>query len=358
MFFKNLVSVVLGNLVQKEIVLSLVIFRALQFAVRWYLFGKCTFRTFSYFKFVHRRHKRRPLPDSQSLQVVPPNKKWRISNEVVSLIHSVVSGLWALYACLMFPKLITNMDSYVDEVPKSLVYLSFGYLLHDLIDLLINERSVRIIELLFHHAVVITAFLVTLTTHLFLGLVMFGLLMELNSIFLHTRSLLNLYGQPKNSTAFKFVALLNIATFMVFRMSVSAYLLYWQLTNALSMKWYLALITFVVIASLAITNTVLCYRVMAADGLLGKKHQGTKRPAAAADTSTLRPIDEDEEINSDDEDDDSYSSDGNDATDLENGTATRPPRRSKTRGTVGTTVDECVGTELPEGSNGWQPMAV
>jgi hypothetical protein len=38
--------------------------------------------------------------------------------------------------------------------------MSFGYLAEDLMDLLINERSVRIIELLFHHVIVIAAFLV------------------------------------------------------------------------------------------------------------------------------------------------------------------------------------------------------
>lgn len=107
------------------------------------------------------------------------------------------------------------------------VYISFGYLAHDLIDLLINERSVRILELLFHHVIVIGAFLIALITNMFLGVVVLGLLMELNSIFLHSRSLLNLYRQPKDSTAFKFVALVNILTFVIFRIFISVYLLYW-----------------------------------------------------------------------------------------------------------------------------------
>lgn len=331
------------------ILLSLLLFRALQFAVRWYLFHKCTFRTFSYFKtkFIRKRNKRRPVPDSQSLQVIPPNKKWRISNEVVSLIHSVISGLWALYACLMFPKLISHMDSFVDKVPQSLIYLSFGYLVHDLIDLLVNERSARIIELLFHHVVVLTAFFTTLTTRQFLGVVIFGLLMELNSIFLHTRSLMNLYGQPKNSTAFKFVALLNIATFMVFRMAVSFYLLFWQFTNALAMEWYLTIITFVVIVSLSITNTVLLYRVMAADGLLGKNRQrGSTIPSAQ---SSSQPADETEDDLNFEENDDSTSDDDGPA--LENGTRVREYKGelNNVQNTTGQ-VDECVGTEMLDGS--------
>lgn len=108
-------------------------------------------------------------------------------------------------------------------------------------------------------------------TNLFLGVVILGLLMEVNSIFLHSRSLMNLYRQPKDSTGFKFVALLNILTFMVFRMAVSVYLLYWVFSNMFTtLRWYHAIINFLVIASLASTNSVLLYRVLSADGLLGK----------------------------------------------------------------------------------------
>ncbi|KAK0425396.1 hypothetical protein QR680_009179 [Steinernema hermaphroditum] len=232
-----------------QVLLSFICFRLLQFAVRWYLFGRCTFRTFSYFNFP-RGARNQNTRDSKSLQNVPPNKKWRISNELVSL------------------KLIDDMVHFDDERPRLLLVLTTGYLLHDLVDLLVNERSVRILELLFHHVIVLTAFSTYCFTGKFLGVVICGLLMELNSIFLHSRSLMNLYGVSKKSTGFRFIALLNISTFMVFRMAVSAYLIYWQVTNAWFMEWYITVVTFVVIFSLATTNTILCYRVMAADGLL------------------------------------------------------------------------------------------
>ncbi|CEF65640.1 TRAM/LAG1/CLN8 homology domain-containing protein [Strongyloides ratti] len=250
------------------IVISLLSFRLLQFAVRWYLFGKCTFRTFSYF--TNRRGESR---NSVSLQEIPPNKKWRISNEVVSLFHSIVSGLWALYAILYYPDLVSDLIGYQHKIATYLVYMSFGYIVHDLIDLLINERSVRIIELLFHHVMVISAFLITLITNKYLGLVTLGLLMELNSIFLHTRSLMNLYGIKKSTVAFKLIALLNIVTFMIFRNGVSVYLLYWIISNIKYMNIFIGIMSFLVILSLSITNSVLCYRVMAADGLLGKNKQ-------------------------------------------------------------------------------------
>ena len=60
--------------------------------------------------------------------------------------------------------------------------MSFGYLVHDFIDLVVNERSARIIELLFHHVVVLTGFMVTHLTEQFLYIVVIGLLMEVNRL--------------------------------------------------------------------------------------------------------------------------------------------------------------------------------
>ncbi|VDM98365.1 unnamed protein product [Thelazia callipaeda] len=269
-----------------QVLLSFICFRFLQFIVRWYLFGTCTFKTFSYFGWTTNNSHCNDLVDlhsSQSLLVVPPNRRWRISNESVSLGHSVVSGFWALYAIIVYPKLIEDMVCYKNTMAHYLLIMSTGYLIHDLIDLLINEQSLRIIELLFHHVIVLLAFTTNYTTGKFLGVVICGLLMELNSIFLHSRSMLNLYRVDKSSTPFRIVALLNIVTFIVFRIAISAYLLYWQFTTAWKMVWFLTLVTFIIIVSLAITNVVLLYRVLAADGLLGKK----RKRGAPADPSQI-----------------------------------------------------------------------
>ena len=100
----------------------------MQFVARWYLFGKCTFRTFSYFGL------RRGTRDSRTLsvgflflsvigniQAVPPNKKWRISNEIISLIHSIVSGLWAGYVLLFYTEFTKDMVNYRVDVAVNLV---------------------------------------------------------------------------------------------------------------------------------------------------------------------------------------------------------------------------------------------
>lgn len=291
------------------VIISFAFFRALQFIVRWYLFGKWTWPNFNFFGLRRRiRRNRRgtevvetgtttaaepseePVveneqePDSRDLTAIPPNKKWRISNECVSLIHSVISGLWAAYALLYYKELIQDLIYFRCEAGTNLILMSTGYLLHDLVDLLVNEQSARIIELLFHHVVVLSAFGVTMFMNQFLGVVIFGLLMELNSIFLHSRSLLNLYGVNKKSPSFRIIALLNMVTLFAFRLCVSLYLLYFVATSIPDVKWYQSLINGVVILSLASTNTVLTYRLLAADGLLGSGRQ-RRTPAATTETN-------------------------------------------------------------------------
>ncbi len=71
-----------------------------------------------------------------------------------------------------------------------------------------------------------------------------------------------------------------------------SHFLAFQITTAWSMSWPYTLVTFVVIYSFAITNTVLCYRVMAADGLLGKRRAraSTNPPIVADTTNAARDI--------------------------------------------------------------------
>ncbi|EPB76833.1 hypothetical protein ANCCEY_04045 [Ancylostoma ceylanicum] len=234
---------------QRLVAGSFLFFRVLQYVVRWYLFGKCSFRAFSYFGISGRNRNR---DSSRDLTVVPPNKKWRISNEAVSLIHSVVSGLWAAYALLFYQRLFDDLISYRCQVALDLIYVSFGYLLHDFFDLVVNEQSARIIELLFHHLVVIMGFIVTLVTKKYLGVVIFGLLMELNSV-------------------------IQIPV----------------------IPWLHSVFTIFVIFSLFCSNTILAYRVMAADGLFG---QSRARKSPAQTTSTAADVEAGEREEADEED--------------------------------------------------------
>uniref|UniRef100_A0A914UQH4 TLC domain-containing protein n=1 Tax=Plectus sambesii TaxID=2011161 RepID=A0A914UQH4_9BILA len=269
-----------------QVIISFCFFRLLQYAVRWYLFGKWSFPWFAYFSDAARNEDAESMQEVSALATPPrtPHKKWRISNEAVSLLHSAISGIWALSACVLYPQMFSNMHTWYNSSTSYLILMSTGYLLHDLLDLLINEGSLRILELLFHHVVVLTAFYTTLSSEKFLGVVVCGLLMEVNSIFLHSRSLLNLYGWSKASSTYRFISLMNMLTLFIFRMAVSVYLLVWQIMTCWDLVWYYVLVTFVVILSLGITNTVLAYRVLAADGYLGESRARLPPPPPVIDS--------------------------------------------------------------------------
>lgn len=94
--------------------------------------------------------------------------------------------MWAAYCLLFYQQLFEDLINeraqaavelvsvstlrvlrFLEFVLHVQVLVSFGYLLHDFIDLVVNEQSARIIELLFHHVVVITGFVVTLVSSVF-----------------------------------------------------------------------------------------------------------------------------------------------------------------------------------------------
>lgn len=59
------------------------------------------------------------------VQIIPPNKKWRISNECISLVHSIVSGLWAGYVLISDKQFSEDPIHYRSPMADNLVRVSF-----------------------------------------------------------------------------------------------------------------------------------------------------------------------------------------------------------------------------------------
>lgn len=144
----------------------------------------------------------------------------------------------------------------------------FGYTVSDTIDLFFNEWSLRIIVLLFHHALVVIASVYPILVKNYGGIIVIGFVMEFNSIFLHIRSLLNYNGCSKKNKKYKTVATLNILTFLIFRIFPNFYLIYYCLKATKVMLWFELLMLFTVIFGLFFTNIILLYRLLVADGFI------------------------------------------------------------------------------------------
>lgn len=148
----------------------------------------------------------------------------------------------------------------------------FGYTVNDTVDMIANEWSVRIIVLLFHHLLVSIASVYPIIIKKYGGVVVIGFIMEFNSIFLHIRSLLNYNGSSKKQLGYKMIAMINILTFIIFRIIPNSYLVYFCIRAIDIMLWYEVSMLFLVIFGLLFTNIILFYRLLAADGFIKNRN--------------------------------------------------------------------------------------
>ncbi|VDL70934.1 unnamed protein product [Nippostrongylus brasiliensis] len=75
-----------------------------------------------------------------------------------------------------------------------------GYFIYDLTDMYIHGELSNSKEYLVHHSLVLTAFSVILYTGKLFGFAMIGLLVEVQTIFLHLRTMIRLIRSPKKSS--------------------------------------------------------------------------------------------------------------------------------------------------------------
>ena len=109
----------------------------------------------------------------------------------------------------------------------TLVCFSIGYFLYDAADMVINHRKRSTYELLLHHGLVILCYSVAVISRQFVAFVALSLIVEINSVFLHARQLFIITSEPKSSLRYKLNALLNVVTFIFFRLILLAYMTRW-----------------------------------------------------------------------------------------------------------------------------------
>uniref|UniRef100_A0A0K0FKQ8 TLC domain-containing protein n=1 Tax=Strongyloides venezuelensis TaxID=75913 RepID=A0A0K0FKQ8_STRVS len=242
-----------------SLIISFLFFRGITYLVRWYFFKNFLF---NYEKLEQEENDIAPFAH------IPMHKKWRISNEYISLIHALICSVWGIFLII---KLSPGKDifefSFYPEMGHMFMMI-FGYVISDSIDMLANERSIRVYVLIFHHTLVAIGCLYPVILKHFGGIVVIGFLMEVNSIFLHIRSLLNYSGYSKVKLSFKMLAFINILTFILFRFIPNLYLIYFIVVITNNVPWYETFACCLVSIGLLTTNTVLFYRLLIADNFL------------------------------------------------------------------------------------------
>ncbi|KAM9801415.1 TLC domain-containing protein 1 [Neosynchiropus ocellatus] len=154
---------------------------------------------------------------------------WKWRNLSVSLLHSLLSATWALTCVVGWPETFRDIHFHT-PVSSLLVSVSTGYFIHDACDIIFSGHARGSWEFLLHHTLVISAFLYTLITRMYLAGAVIALLVEVNSVTLHVRMLLKMVG-AQNSSVYHVHKFINMATYFAFRLSAQAYLTWYILVH-------------------------------------------------------------------------------------------------------------------------------
>ncbi|KAG9333955.1 hypothetical protein JZ751_009358 [Albula glossodonta] len=113
---------------------------------------------------------------------------------------------------------------------------------------------------------VISCFGLSVVTRRYVGFAVVALLVEINSIFLHLRQMLRMAGGGK-TTPYRVNSMLNLGTYVVFRISTLAWMTRWLVLN----RDHVPLISYTIgsvgMAIMTAMNIVLFYRLLRSDFL-------------------------------------------------------------------------------------------
>ncbi|XP_034251615.1 TLC domain-containing protein 2-like [Thrips palmi] len=217
-----------------------------------------------------------------------PHQVWRWKNIASSLVHSSITGIWSVICFLQIPEMQNDLINEFAVSAQGVISLSVGYFIYDFVDMAIHDRR-RSTELLFHHVLVITCFGLSVCTSYYQGYSLVALLVEVNSIFLHLRQLMLLYGVSKGAPIYKANSVLNLGTFVVFRVFAMGGMLQWLLSHRSELTvtvFGLGVFSLIVIMGM---NFQLLYRVLKSD-YLKKSKPTVSKLASSTEVSADVPI--------------------------------------------------------------------
>jgi hypothetical protein len=149
---------------------------------------------------------------------------WLKQNILLSFIHAFICSILLIIGVLRAPEMFEDPLSHSNRFNYALIAFSVGYFLYDFIDCLQNFTS-SIFPILIHHSVVIIFFTNVLFYTRNIGYSIYGLSIEINSVFLHARRLLRWYSSLTTSVSYNnflkiSIDIGNYLTFIIFRFGV------------------------------------------------------------------------------------------------------------------------------------------
>ena len=172
-----------------------------------------------------------PMAVKQTARQNPQEVKWKWRNVLTSFIHSTITGIWAPLAFVSQPSLGADMIHAYSTSAHALISISIGYFIYDALDMVIYHRKRSTYELLIHHFLVVTCYTIGVSSNKYVAYAALSLMVEINSTFLHTRQLFIITGEAKSSLRYKCNALMNVGTFLLFRILLLGWMTRWLTVN-------------------------------------------------------------------------------------------------------------------------------
>jgi len=192
-------------------------------------------------------------------------QKWKWKNVATSLIHSFITGVWAPLLFYQNPEMSNDLIRTFTPSTHALVSFSIGYFIYDAADMVIYHRKRSTYELLVHHTLVIVCFTIAVVYHEYVAYAALSLMVEVNSVFLHARQLFIISGEPKSSPRYKCNALLNVGTFLLFRILTLGWMTRWLTLNRDQIPLAFFTIGSIGLAIIMVMNIILFCRIIVVD---------------------------------------------------------------------------------------------
>ncbi|CAG0914442.1 unnamed protein product [Notodromas monacha] len=158
--------------------------------------------------------------------------RWRWANIATSCTHAAITGAGALLSFCWYPESAKNIVFGFTKFGHGLAAFSLGYFLVDSVDLFLNDdKKATRNELFIHHGFILACFGLAVFTGRYVPYAQLALLSEVNSVFLHARQLMLLQGVSKHNLVYRLNSLVNLGTFLTFRLSVLVWMAQWLFRN-------------------------------------------------------------------------------------------------------------------------------
>ena len=185
---------------------------------------------------------------------------WFQKNTFISWIHSSISSILLIIGVVRAPEMFDDPLSHNNHFNSALVAFSLGYFLFDFVDFLFHTKS-WFSAILLHHLIAIVFLAEVLFNSRNVGYALYGLSLEMNSIFLHARRLCQWF-YPTRTKLKRFIYIGNIVTFVVFRFIIVSFGLRALITESDRLNPLIHRLVSVFSLTITVMNFVLFYRIL------------------------------------------------------------------------------------------------